>query len=75
MRGADNVRRAVRRIRETIRIDQQFIVKASLPRNEWLYEMLLSFGEKVEIVHPISLIKEIIERCEKALSHHKGAES
>lgn len=58
-----------------IQNDQQFIVKASLPRNEWLYEMLLSFGEKVEIVHPISLIKEIIERCEKALSHHKGAES
>ncbi len=56
-----------------IQNDKQIVVKASLPRNEWLYEMLLSFGENVEIVHPISLKEEIIERCEKALNHHKGA--
>ncbi len=56
-----------------IQNNKQIVVKASLPRNEWLYEMLLSFGENVEIVHPISLKEEIIERCEKALNHHKGA--
>lgn len=51
--------------------DERLIVKAKMPLNEWIYEFIMSFGNNIDIIKPISLKKEIINRCEKALLHHK----
>ena len=46
-------------------------VKLTLPENEWLYDFLMSFGDKVTIISPQSLKQEMIIRHEAALSHHR----
>ncbi|MGL6199231.1 MAG: helix-turn-helix transcriptional regulator [Lachnospiraceae bacterium] len=45
-------------------------VNLTLPENEWLYDFLMSFGDKVTIIHPKSLRQKIINICEAALTHH-----
>lgn len=46
-------------------------VNLTVPENEWLYDFLMSFGDKVTIIHPGYLRRKIINRCEAALTHHR----
>lgn len=46
-------------------------VNLTVPENEWLYDFLMSFGDKVTIIHPGYLSRKIINRCEAALTHHR----
>lgn len=47
-------------------------VAITLPENDWLYDFLLSFGDKVTIVAPDALRETISNKCEAAFNHHKG---
>lgn len=47
-------------------------VRVTLPENEWLYEFLLSFGDRVTIKSPRSLRETILNQHKAALDHHKG---
>lgn len=53
--------------------DTGFLVHVTLPKTEWLYEFILSFGEKITILSPSSLKDEIKGRLEAALQHHKSS--
>lgn len=48
-----------------------FLVKTVLPLNQWLYDFILSFGDRITILKPQSLKKEITRRLESALQHYK----
>jgi predicted DNA-binding transcriptional regulator YafY len=41
------------------------IVKVSYPEDEWVYSMILSYGEYVEVVEPLHIKKIIKERARK----------
>lgn len=59
---------------EMINVEKDgYRVKASLPKNYWLYSILMSFGPKVTIIQPDSLRQEIIRGYEEILAHHKKA--
>ncbi len=49
-----------------------YTVNFTLPENDWLYDFLMSFGDKVTIVRPQSIRKKIIEKYRAALEHYKG---
>lgn len=40
-----------------------------LPETEWLYSFIMSFGNQISILYPISLKEKIIERYKIALKH------
>jgi len=46
----------------TEREDGKLLVEVSLPHNEWLHNFVISFCDKVEVVEPESIRKEIIEK-------------
>lgn len=46
-------------------------VTAAVPETQWLYEFIMSFGDKVDIVSPRQLRENIIKRCANALQHHR----
>ena len=46
-------------------------VTAAVPETQWLYEFIMSFGDKVDIVSPRQLSENIIKRCANALQHHR----
>ena len=49
-----------------------YTVKLTLPENSWLYDLLMSFGDKVTIIRP-EYVRQILERKhESARDHHKG---
>lgn len=48
-----------------------FLVKATLPLNQWLFDFILSFGDRITILTPHSLKEEITKRLESALRHYK----
>lgn len=50
-------------------------VNLILPENDWLYDFLMSFGDKVTIIQPQSLRQKIINRYEVALNHHRRKEN
>jgi len=50
-------------------------VNLILPENDWLYDFLMSFGDKVTIIQPRSLRQKIINRYEAALNHHRRKEN
>lgn len=50
-------------------------VNLILPENDWLYDFLMSFGDKVTIIQPRSLRQKIINRYEVALNHHRRKEN
>lgn len=50
------------------RHEHGFLVRVSLPENDWLYEFLMSFGDRVKILRPESLRKAIIKKYRAALS-------
>lgn len=51
--------------------ETKLIVRAALPRNEWLYSFILSFGDQITIKSPLSLKTEIAKRLKTALAHIK----
>ena len=53
------------------KLENGYRVKASVPENQWIYEFIMSFGDQVEIISPKRLRENIIERCRRALQHHR----
>ncbi len=53
--------------RDSISADEEGMlrVSTSLPEDEWLYSMILSFGEKVEIISPQCLREKIGDKIKK----------
>lgn len=51
--------------------DGSVIVTSAMPRGEWVYSYLLSFGEGLEILEPVSLRKEIGEYLQKMQKQFK----
>lgn len=47
-------------------------VKLTLPENDWLYDFLMSFGNKVTIIRPKSIRQTLKTKHEEARDHHKG---
>ena len=47
-------------------------VKLTLPENDWLYDFLMSFGNKVTIIQPKSIRQTLKAKHEAAREHHKG---
>ncbi len=50
-----------------------YTVKLTLPENSWLYDLLMSFGDKVTIIRPEYIRKILESKHESARDHHKGA--
>lgn len=50
---------------------QEIRVNVTLPETEWLYSFIMSFGNQISILYPISLKEKIIERYKIALKHFK----
>ncbi len=48
---------------------QEIRVNVTLPETEWLYSFIMSFGNQISILCPISLKEKIIERYKIALKH------
>ncbi|WP_430884224.1 helix-turn-helix transcriptional regulator [Fusibacter sp. JL216-2] len=55
---------------ELIRKDSQgfYIVEVTYPEDEWVYGMILSFGDKVEVLEPDHIGKIIKAKAEKIIS-------
>ena len=51
--------------------DGELTVRAVLPYNEWLYGFLMSFGDKVTVLSPLSLKREVEKRLKSALQHYE----
>ena len=49
-----------------------YTVKLTLPENDWLYDFLMSFGNKVTIIRPEAIRQTLITKHEAAREHHKG---
>lgn len=49
-----------------------YAVKLTLPENDWLYDFLMSFGDKVTILRPKSIRQTLKAKHEAAREHHKG---
>lgn len=49
-----------------------YTVKLTLPENNWLYDFLMSFGDKVTIIRPKSIRQALKAKHEAARDHHKG---
>ena len=54
------------------RHENGYTVKLTLPENDWLYDFLMSFGDKVTIIQPKSIRQTLKARHEEARDHHKG---
>ncbi len=48
---------------------QEIRVNVTLPETEWLYSFIMSFGNQISILYPVSLKEKIIERYKIALKH------
>ena len=48
---------------------QEIRVNVTLPETEWLYSFIMSFGNQISILYPISLKEKIIERYKITLKH------
>ena len=48
-----------------------YTVNLTLPETDWIYDFLMSFGEKVTIIRPQYIKQKIIEKYEAALNHYK----
>ena len=49
-----------------------YTIKLTLPENDWLYDFLMSFGNKVTIIQPKSIRQALKAKHEVAREHHKG---
>lgn len=50
---------------------EMFKVSLTVPEDEWVYDFLMSFGDKVIILKPAHVRRQIIERYQKALQQNK----
>lgn len=48
-----------------------YTVQVALPKNEWLYDFIMSFGDNVTVIRPEHLKENIIKRFENALQHYR----
>lgn len=55
-----------------IKHENGYTVKLTLPENNWLYDFLMSFGDKVTIIRPKSIRQILKTKHEAARNHHKG---
>ena len=51
--------------------DGSFLVRASLPKGEGLYQYILSFGDRCEVISPPEARREIAARLEKILERYR----
>lgn len=51
--------------------DGYILVEVSYPEDEWVYSMILSFGDKVEILEPSHVKEIILERVKNILNKYK----
>ena len=51
--------------------DGELTVRADIPDNEWLYGFLMSFGDKVTVLSPLSLKRAVEKRLKSALQHYE----
>jgi predicted DNA-binding transcriptional regulator YafY len=69
LRFDSEVRRVVREFFRdhpmTVDAQGRLIVEIRLPANEWLYGLILSYGDKVQVLEPASLATLIAERAQK----------
>ena len=49
---------------------QELRVRVTLPETEWLYSFIMSFGDRISVLHPPWLKEKIIERYKSALKHY-----
>ena len=49
-----------------------YTVKLTLPENNWLYDFLMSFGDRVTITQPESVRQTLKAKHEAARKHHTG---
>ena len=49
-----------------------YTVKLTLPENNWLYDFLMSFGDRVPIIQPESVRQSLKEKHEAARKNHTG---
>ena len=49
-----------------------YTVKLTLPENNWRYDFLMSFGDRVTIIQPESVRQLLKEKHEAARKHHTG---
>ena len=52
--------------------ENKYTVKLTLPENNWLYDFLMSFGDRVTIIQPKSIRQTLKEKHEAARNHHTG---
>lgn len=52
---------------EEIQEDSSTIVKLSIPSEEWIYSMIMGFGEHVEVLYPLEIREEVKKRLKKTL--------
>ena len=55
-----------------IKHETGYTVKLTLPENNWLYDFLMSFGDKVTIIQPKFIRQTLEAKHEAARNHHKG---
>lgn len=55
-----------------IKHENGYTVKLTLPENNWLYDFLMSFGDKVTIVRPKYIRQTLKVKHEAAREHYKG---
>lgn len=52
--------------------ENKYTVKLTLPENNWLYDFLMSFGDRVTIIQPKSIRQTLKAKHEAARNHHTG---
>ena len=50
--------------------DGSYKIIVTLPEDEWLYGIILSYGEYIEVIHPASLREKIKERAKIIIKKH-----
>jgi len=54
----------------TLQDNGEMIVKVSFPEDEWIYSMILSYGELAEVLEPEHIRKKILEKAKKITAHY-----
>lgn len=52
--------------------DGSYLLEVSLPKGEWIYGYILSFGSLVEVIEPEHIRKTIVDRMRQALTFYEG---
>ncbi len=52
--------------------DGSLLVRLNYPENEWLYGLILSYGDKVEVIEPAHLREIILQKSQKIAKKYRG---